>query len=70
MNCTLFCCSCNAKFLWKRIPNQCKTENPELAYVWNVGKAMWQRDFPATYAALNSTQWTDNVADIMKALHG
>ncbi|XP_046676262.1 COP9 signalosome complex subunit 8 [Homalodisca vitripennis] len=60
---------CNAKFLWKRIPSQAKAENPELAHVWSVGKAMWQRDFPAVYTALNATMWTDNVAEIMKAVH-
>ncbi|XP_056634453.1 COP9 signalosome complex subunit 8 [Diorhabda carinulata] len=56
---------CNAKFLWKRIPNSVKTSTPELANIWAVGKSMWKRDFPAIYQALNVT-WSDTVADIMK----
>lgn len=60
---------CNAKFLWKRVPTSCKTTLPELAFIWGVGKAMWQRDFPAVYKALQATQWSENVSPIMTALH-
>ena len=35
----------NAKFLWKRIPDEAKTESDELKAVWEVGKAAWQRDY-------------------------
>jgi hypothetical protein len=31
---------------------------------------MWQRDAPAVYQALSNTQWSENVAPIMKALIG
>ncbi|XP_049762595.1 COP9 signalosome complex subunit 8 [Schistocerca cancellata] len=59
---------CNAKYLWKRIPQPIKGSNAELALIWKVGQKMWQRDFPGVYAALNS-EWSENVSQIMRALH-
>uniref|UniRef100_A0A0A9W9W4 COP9 signalosome complex subunit 8 n=1 Tax=Lygus hesperus TaxID=30085 RepID=A0A0A9W9W4_LYGHE len=59
---------CNAKFLWKRIPPSVKAQNAEIGNIWAVGKAMWLRDAPGIYTALNSTQWSDDVAPIMAAL--
>jgi len=57
----------NAKLLWKRIPQAVKTAHPELAQVWAVGQAMWVRDFPAIYEALNK-EWSEPVKPIMGAL--
>ncbi|CAH1391823.1 unnamed protein product [Nezara viridula] len=59
---------CNAKFLWKRIPNNIKTQNPELGNIWAVGKAMWLRDAVEIHKTLNNTHWSDNVSSIIKAL--
>uniref|UniRef100_A0A1B6CHB9 CSN8/PSMD8/EIF3K domain-containing protein n=1 Tax=Clastoptera arizonana TaxID=38151 RepID=A0A1B6CHB9_9HEMI len=59
---------CNAKFLWKRIPLSIKTTNVEVGQIWEVGKAMWQRDFPAVYSAIAAVQWSEGVAPIMKVL--
>ncbi|XP_026469195.1 COP9 signalosome complex subunit 8 [Ctenocephalides felis] len=56
---------CNAKFLWQRIPEQIKNDNPELALIWAVGKCMWKRDYPSTYKALKNN-WSDSVCEIMK----
>ncbi|XP_075212008.1 COP9 signalosome subunit 8 [Lycorma delicatula] len=61
---------CNAKFLWKRIPASTKSSHIELSNIWAVGRAMWQRDLPAVYTTISSTEWSDNVANIMRALHG
>lgn len=60
---------CNAKFLWQRIPEQIKNDNPELALIWAVGKCMWKRDYPSTYKALKNN-WSDNVCEIMKNVEG
>jgi len=60
---------CNAKYLWKRIPQNVKNSHAELAFVWKVGQKMWQRDFPGVYAAL-SVDWSENVRHIMQALLG
>ncbi|XP_066258591.1 COP9 signalosome complex subunit 8 [Euwallacea similis] len=57
---------CNAKFLWKRIPANIKTANPELSHIWTVGQHLWKSDFPSTYKALNAVNWSDTVAEIMK----
>ncbi|KAK9510086.1 hypothetical protein O3M35_004944 [Rhynocoris fuscipes] len=59
---------CNAKFLWKRIPAHIKAENVELRNIWAVGKSMWQRDMNACYTLVTKTEWSDNVASIMRAL--
>ncbi|KAL0273751.1 UNVERIFIED_CONTAM: hypothetical protein PYX00_006357 [Menopon gallinae] len=58
---------CNAKYLWKRIPNSVKFGNTELQNIWKVGKKMWQRDFPGIYVALNE-QWSNDIAEIMHKL--
>ncbi|XP_015114576.1 COP9 signalosome complex subunit 8 [Diachasma alloeum] len=58
---------CNAKFLWKRIPDNVKSGCQELSQIWNVGQKMWQRDWPAVHTALN-LEWSDDVRHIMHAL--
>ncbi|XP_069697626.1 COP9 signalosome complex subunit 8 [Periplaneta americana] len=58
---------CNAKYLWKRIPQNVKNSHTELASIWKVGQRMWQRDFPGVYVAL-SADWSENVGHIMQAL--
>lgn len=58
---------CNAKYLWKRIPQNVKNSHAELAFIWKVGQKIWQRDFPGVYAALNA-DWSENVRHIMQAL--
>ncbi|KAJ8958872.1 hypothetical protein NQ318_019639 [Aromia moschata] len=57
---------CNAKYLWKRIPQSVKASTPELANIWAVGQHMWKRDFPAIYKALEAVTWSDTVGPIMK----
>ncbi|KAJ9578918.1 hypothetical protein L9F63_004875 [Diploptera punctata] len=58
---------CNAKYLWKRIPQNVKNSHAELGLIWKVGQKMWLRDFPGVYAALNA-DWSENVGHIMQAL--
>ena len=60
---------CAAKFLWKRIPESIKKEHTELKKIWEVGVALWNRDFPAAYNALDQ-QWSESVKTIMKAVKG
>jgi COP9 signalosome complex subunit 8 len=60
---------CNAKYLWKRIPQNVKNSHAELACIWRVGQKMWQRDFTGVYAAL-AVDWSENVGYIMQALLG
>lgn len=60
---------CNAKYLWKRIPQNVKNSHAELALIWKVGQKMWQRDFMGVYSAL-TVDWSENVGHIMQALLG
>ena len=61
---------CSAKFLWKRIPEQAKTECENLSRIWDVGKAMWQSNLCEVFKLIDSHEWSENEADIMKAVKG
>ena len=65
----IFFFRCAAKFLWKRIPESIKADHPELQKIWSVGMALWERNLPEAYAALNQT-WSEGVSSIMKAVKG
>nr|XP_058973697.1 COP9 signalosome complex subunit 8-like [Pocillopora verrucosa] len=58
---------CNAKFLWKRTPDEIKLSTPELAKLWNVGCHIWKRDFVAVYNALKE-EWSPSIQPIIAAL--
>uniref|UniRef100_A0A8D8UXD9 COP9 signalosome complex subunit 8 n=1 Tax=Cacopsylla melanoneura TaxID=428564 RepID=A0A8D8UXD9_9HEMI len=58
---------CNAKFLWKRTPQSVKMSHPEIGQVWEVGKHLWNGNYPSIYSNLKRT-WSDDIAHIMKAL--
>ncbi|CAH2104561.1 unnamed protein product [Euphydryas editha] len=59
---------CNAKFLWKRIPQNITSSNPEIMAIWAVGQKLWKKDLAATYHALAAYTWTEPVANIIRAL--
>ncbi|XP_065341576.1 COP9 signalosome complex subunit 8 [Cloeon dipterum] len=62
---------CNAKMLWKRIPDSAKLADEELNAVWRIGQRMWQRDLYLVHVALAQTDsWSEPVAPIMDALKG
>jgi len=52
--------------LWKRIPVSAKAATPELGHIWTVGQNLWKSDFPGTYKALNSVNWSEPVSEIMQ----
>nr|CAD7438664.1 unnamed protein product [Timema bartmani] len=58
---------CNAKYLWKRIPQNIKTSHAELGLIWKVGQRLWMRDFPGVYTSL-AVDWSENVSQVMQAL--
>lgn len=60
---------CNAKFLWKRTPQSVKNSHPEIGHVWEVGKYLWNTNYPSIYSNLKRT-WSDDITHIMKALQG
>ncbi|XP_037297646.1 COP9 signalosome complex subunit 8 [Manduca sexta] len=59
---------CNAKFLWKRIPQNITSSNPEITAIWSVGQKLWKKDLPGTYQTLAAYNWTEPVANIIRAL--
>lgn len=48
----------NAKFLWKRIPEQIKSENVELQNIWKIGQFLWKKKFANVFTAVSSQQWS------------
>lgn len=65
-----FCFSCNAKFLWKRIPSYVKLEHAELGKIWEVGQALWLRDTPNFFATIDSNTWSDEIKPLIDAIKG
>ncbi|XP_076303952.1 COP9 signalosome subunit 8 isoform X2 [Tachypleus tridentatus] len=57
----------NAKFLWKRIPENVKQANPEIGNVWAVGQKLWNRDFPGVYLCLEQ-EWPEHLVSIMNVI--
>merc|ERR1712025_901906 len=57
---------CSAKFLWKRMPEEARTQHAELNLIWNVGKAMWKENLTEVFQLIDATQWSENVSAIMK----
>jgi hypothetical protein len=45
--------SASARFLWKRVPQECKAD-PELAQLWNLGKLLWTRQYVEMFEFLKS----------------
>lgn len=59
----------SAKFLWKRIPGQIKSENDELSIIWLVGKLMWKRNYSEIYGVINSCPtWPNHLKNIMNLI--
>ncbi|KAF1333258.1 Cop9 signalosome complex subunit, partial [Globisporangium splendens] len=60
----------DARFLWKRIAASVKQDSEPLRNAWEIGKALWQRNFAAAYAAMSQT-WPQEVqplVDLLKQL--
>ena len=64
------CFSCNAKFLWKRIPMSVKSEHAELAKIWEVGQALWRRETPKVFSTIESYTWSDDIKSLVDAIKG
>ncbi|TMW69172.1 hypothetical protein Poli38472_001328 [Pythium oligandrum] len=57
----------DARFLWKRIALETKQESEPLRNVWEIGKALWERDFTAAYAAMSKT-WPETLGPVIAVL--
>ncbi|CAI5746843.1 unnamed protein product [Peronospora destructor] len=57
----------DARFLWKRIAIETKETSEELQKVWEIGKALWQRNLAAAYVAMNYN-WSPMLQGLVEAL--
>jgi len=57
-----------ARFLWKRIPLKFKKQSKELVALWKVGQALFKRQLPAFYAAVEMFPWSNIISGFILAL--
>ncbi|KAI9917678.1 hypothetical protein PsorP6_013137 [Peronosclerospora sorghi] len=57
----------DARFLWKRIPLAMKEASEELQHVWEIGKALWQRNLAAAYDAMDY-DWSPSLQGLIEDL--
>ncbi|CAI5714931.1 unnamed protein product [Peronospora destructor] len=57
----------DARFLWKRIAIEIKETSEELQKVWEIGKALWQRNLAAAYVAMDYN-WSPMLQGLVEAL--
>lgn len=57
----------DARFLWKRVPEECKTE-PEVEAVWRLIQAFWCHHYQTIWQMLQGYQWSEQVRPIIDAL--
>ena len=60
----------HAKLLWQRIPEEVRLSCPVLGQLWDIGKQLWKKDFPAVYRLVRSVTWPDVVAPLVASLVG
>ncbi|CAG8687816.1 21335_t:CDS:2 [Cetraspora pellucida] len=58
----------SARFLWKRLGDNVKGNSKELRSIWDVGVALWQRDYDNTYKLIDSNTWSPVIAPLMEQL--
>ncbi|CAI5736683.1 unnamed protein product [Hyaloperonospora brassicae] len=57
----------DARFLWRRITTETKDASVELRNVWAIGKALWQRNLAAAFAAMDY-DWSPLLQGLVQAL--
>ncbi|CAG8531515.1 9596_t:CDS:2 [Scutellospora calospora] len=58
----------SARFLWKRLGENVKGSSKELRLIWDVGVALWQRDYDNMYKLIDSKTWSPIIAPLMEQL--
>ncbi|KAF0373961.1 COP9 signalosome complex subunit 8 [Gigaspora margarita] len=58
----------SARFLWKRLGENVKGSSKELRLIWDVGIALWQRDYDNVYKLIDSKTWSPVIAPLMEQL--
>ena len=60
----------HAKLLWQRIPASVKQSNQEIGELWEIGKRLWKREFPAVYELVKNPTWPPHLEPIVSGLVG
>ncbi|CAG8717409.1 11435_t:CDS:2, partial [Acaulospora morrowiae] len=60
----------SARFLWKRLPDNIKANSKELRSIWDIGMALWQREYENVYSYIDSQEWNPVIAPLLKQLAG
>uniref|UniRef100_A0A1Q3F911 Putative cop9 signalosome complex subunit 8 n=1 Tax=Culex tarsalis TaxID=7177 RepID=A0A1Q3F911_CULTA len=55
---------CNARFLWKRIPQSAKNGHAELEQMYKVYQCLWNNDTAGFYKVINH-DWSKHVSELM-----
>lgn len=55
----------NMKYLWKRIPDAIKLKCPEVHAIWEVGKALWKRNYSEAHTLSHAYSWSDTINKLM-----
>ncbi|KAI6650621.1 COP9 signalosome complex subunit 8 [Oopsacas minuta] len=58
----------HAKFLWTRIPDIFKRDNPVLGNLWNVTKTLKERDIAKFQEAMTETCWPENYTTLIDVI--
>lgn len=58
----------NAKLLWKRIPGNLKEETVELRAIWEIARALFNRNLWEVYGLLKTHEWPVYIRNIMACL--
>ncbi|CAG8533973.1 3378_t:CDS:2 [Dentiscutata heterogama] len=58
----------SARFLWKRLGDNIKGSSKELRLIWDVGIALWQRDYDNMYKLIDLKTWSPVIAPLMEQL--
>ena len=60
----------NARFLWKRLPAEYKSQNKEVEASWKVGQAMWTRSYSEAHRVLLTFPWGGESLIVARAVAG
>jgi hypothetical protein len=59
---------CSARFLWKRIPDAAKQNNPELEATWRLLQFYWNKHYQGVWQALQGFPWSAPLRALTDAL--
>lgn len=58
----------NARYLWRRTPKSVRDNDGDVSRAWKVGSALWIKDWPAVYEALEVVQFSERIRSLVEKL--